>query len=80
MADEPVMAQANPYLVDVEEGQTYFWCRCGKSNNQPFCDGSHQGSGLEPLKFVAENTEQLSLCGCKQTEDEPFCDGTHNIL
>lgn len=78
--DEAVAAQLNPYAVDVVEGKRYFWCSCGRSKNQPFCDGAHQGTQFQPVSFIAENTETLYLCGCKQTEDQPFCDGTHNIL
>ncbi len=80
MAEDPVVAQPGPYEVDVKEGKRYFWCRCGRSKNQPFCDGSHEGTGIEPLAFKAENTETVYLCGCKQTEDEPFCDGSHNVV
>ncbi|MEM7621164.1 MAG: CDGSH iron-sulfur domain-containing protein [Pseudomonadota bacterium] len=80
MASEPVPAQLNPYIVDVEEGKRYFWCSCGLSKKQPFCDGSHTGTGLAPVAFTAEKTETVYLCGCKQTEDQPFCDGTHNIM
>ena len=69
-----------PIAVEVEEGKTYFWCCCGKSQKQPFCDGSHKGTGLEPCRFVAERTETVYLCGCKQTDDDPFCDGSHLIL
>ena len=79
MAD-PVTAQLSPYLVELEEGRRYAWCRCGRSARQPFCDGSHEGSGVEPLYFVAEVTGAVNLCGCKQTSDEPFCDGSHNVL
>lgn len=77
---EPVPAQLSPYLVELEQGRVYSWCRCGRSSRQPFCDGSHKGSGIEPLTFKAERTEAVNLCGCKQTCDEPFCDGSHNVL
>ncbi len=77
---EPVPAQLSPYLVELQEGRRYAWCRCGRSAHQPFCDGSHQGSGIEPLYFVAEKTGAVNLCGCKQTSDAPFCDGSHNVL
>ncbi len=80
MSDEPIVAQANPYIVEVEEGKRYSWCRCGRSNNQPFCDGEHKGTDIQPLLFTAEKSETVYLCGCKQTEDEPFCDGSHNLI
>ncbi len=79
MAD-PVAISLNPFLVELIEGRTYSWCRCARSARQPFCDGSHKGSGIEPLLFTASRTEAVLLCGCKQTSDEPFCDGSHNIL
>jgi len=80
MAEDPISAQLSPYSVELEEGKAYFWCRCGRSKTQPFCDGSHKDTGIEPLRFVAEATGTVSLCGCKQTDDAPFCDGTHNLL
>jgi CDGSH-type Zn-finger protein len=80
MSDEPVIAQKGPYPVELTRGKTYHWCACGRSQNQPFCDGSHQGTGLEPVSFVAEKTETGYLCGCKRTTRSPFCDGTHNSL
>ena len=80
MADEPVVAQAAPYAVEVESGKTYYWCVCGRSKNQPFCDGSHQGTGLEPRAFTTEDSGTVYLCGCKKTGNAPFCDGTHNSI
>ena len=80
MADDAVPAQLSPYLVEVEAGKTYRWCACGRSQNQPFCDGSHAGTDKLPKLFKAERTEAVNLCGCKQTMDPPFCDGTHNVL
>jgi len=69
---------SGPFCVDLEAGRTYFWCRCGRSGKQPFCDGSHQGSGMEPLEFVAERDEKAWLCGCKRSAAAPRCDGSHN--
>lgn len=80
MAEASVVAQTGPYQVDLKEGKTYFWCACGRSKKQPFCDGSHQGTGLEPLRFIAENSGVFNLCGCKTTDDRPFCDGSHSLL
>ncbi|MCW9023743.1 MAG: CDGSH iron-sulfur domain-containing protein [Gammaproteobacteria bacterium] len=77
---EPLMTQKGPYAVEVEEGKTYYWCACGHSKTQPFCDGSHKVSGMEPVAFKAEKTEKVYLCGCKQSGNKPFCDGAHKDL
>jgi len=79
MADA-VVARPKPCLVSLKSGHTYFWCRCGRSANQPFCDGSHKGTGLEPKTFVARADEEVLLCACKHSSDAPFCDGTHTNL
>jgi mannose-6-phosphate isomerase-like protein (cupin superfamily)/CDGSH-type Zn-finger protein len=76
----PAVARPKPCLVALKGGRTYFWCACGRSAKQPFCDGSHKGTGFEPRKFVAAADEEVLLCGCKQTADAPFCDGTHSNL
>lgn len=70
----------NPIVVEVEPGKSYFWCSCGKSAKQPFCDGSHQGSEFSPLKFTAEKNQHVYFCGCKQTKTPPLCDGSHKNL
>ena len=80
MSAEPVIAQKAPFATAVEAGKTYHWCACGRSKNQPFCDGSHQGTGLEPVAFTAEKSETVYLCGCKHSANKPFCDGTHSKL
>ena len=80
MAEDPIAAQLGPYPLEVEAGKRYFWCRCGRSEKQPLCDGSHKDTGIEPLAFTAERTETVNLCGCKDTGDSPFCDGSHNLL
>ena len=76
----PKIAQKSPYVVDVEEGKTYYWCSCGLSAKQPFCDGSHKGSGLSPLPYTADKTGQAAFCGCKATANQPLCDGAHRKL
>ena len=80
MDDQAVVSQKSPYLVEVEAGKSYFWCSCGRSEKQPFCDGSHKGTTFTPLKFEAEKNKQLFFCGCKQTGKQPFCDGAHSKL
>ncbi len=77
---EPKIAQKAPYPVELEEGKRYAWCGCGASSTQPFCDGSHKGTGLMPNVFTAEATKTAYLCGCKHTGKGPFCDGTHAAL
>lgn len=79
MAD-PVIVQKSPYPVQVEAGKSYHWCACGHSANQPFCDGSHKGTGMTPVRFEATETKTVYLCGCKHTGGRPFCDGTHSKL
>jgi len=77
---EPIPAQKAPYGVAVEEGREYWWCACGRSKTQPFCDGSHKGTGLAPMQYKAGKTQQVWFCGCKHTGGKPFCDGTHNRI
>jgi CDGSH iron-sulfur domain-containing protein 3 len=77
---EPVCAQKSPYGVTVQAGRKYFWCACGRSAKQPFCDGSHAGTGLEPILFEAATSEEVWFCGCKASAGRPLCDGTHNQL
>lgn len=77
---EPRIAQKGPFAVDVEAGRKYFWCACGKSANQPFCDGSHKGSEFSPVQWEATETGKKWFCGCKHSGTKPFCDGTHSKL
>ena len=79
MAD-PVVAQKTPYPVAVESGKSYFWCACGRSAKQPFCDGSHKDTGFAPLKYDATESKTLYFCGCKGTGKAPLCDGTHSRI
>lgn len=79
MAD-PVIAQKAPFGHDVEEGKSYWWCACGLSKEQPLCDGSHKGTGIEPQKYTAEKSATVYFCGCKNTKESPLCDGTHSKL
>lgn len=77
---EPVIAQKAPLPVDVEAGKSYLWCACGRSASQPFCDGSHKGTGFAPLKWTASETKRVFFCCCKRTSNRPLCDGAHKKL
>lgn len=80
MAEQPLAAQKAPYAVNVEAGKQYWWCACGRSKSQPFCDGSHKGTGLAPLPYDSATAETKWFCGCKATKGQPFCDGSHKSL
>ncbi len=76
---KPVCTQKSPYAVEVEPGD-YYWCGCGLSKNQPFCDGTHSETGINPVKFTVTEKETKYLCGCRATKGSPFCDGAHKEL
>ncbi|MBF0433605.1 MAG: CDGSH iron-sulfur domain-containing protein [Fibrobacteria bacterium] len=78
---KPIIAKNKPVVLELEPG-TYHWCSCGKSKDQPFCDGSHKGSPFKPVTIRLANKKKLVLCQCKQTNNPPFCDGSHqrNII
>jgi len=76
---EVKVAGRKPVEVDLSAGD-YFFCRCGRSAKQPFCDGAHKGTGLSPLRFTVDQRERMLLCTCKQTANPPFCDGSHHDL
>lgn len=76
---EAVVAQKAPYNVNEEVG-TKWWCACGRSQNQPYCDGAHRGTGLTPVKVEITQAGSVWYCGCKATARQPWCDGAHRKL
>jgi CDGSH-type Zn-finger protein len=78
--NQATIAQKAPYVVDVEAGKSYYWCACGKSKSQPFCDGSHQGSNMTPLEYQAQASGTVYFCGCKHSGNGALCDGSHKKL
>lgn len=79
MADKPTIPQKAPYVTELDAGK-YAWCQCGESSNQPFCDGSHKGTGFSPIPFTLEERQKVALCGCKHSGNVPYCDGTHKSI
>ena len=77
---EPHIAQKSSFPVEVEAGKTYYWCSCGKSASQPFCDGSHKGSAFSPMAVTADESKTARFCGCKHSKNAPYCDGSHKAL
>jgi len=80
MSEAPNIAARAPLPIEVEAGKDYWWCACGKSSKQPFCDGSHKGSSFSPMKYTADKTGRVFFCACKHTSNRPLCDGTHKTL
>ena len=75
--DERAIGGRMPIQVDLVAGETYWWCACGRSKSQPFCDGSHEGTAFSPVEWTAERTRRALLCTCKRTGKAPICDNSH---
>jgi CDGSH-type Zn-finger protein len=80
MSESPEIGGRQPIRIDVEAGTSYWWCACGRSKSQPFCDGSHKGSAFTPIEFKADKAETAAFCACKRTGNKPRCDGSHKKL
>ncbi len=77
--DKPIVADTKPVILDIEPG-TYYWCSCGRSSKQPYCDGSHKGTSFSPKKIEIAEKRKIALCTCKHTKNAPLCDGSHKDL
>jgi CDGSH iron-sulfur domain-containing protein 3 len=80
MSGTPEIGGTKPIRTNVEAGKSYWWCACGKSKKQPFCDGSHKGSEFSPLEYKADTSGEVSFCTCKRTGNRPRCDGSHKKI
>ena len=80
MSEVPEIGGRKPIPVKVEAGKSYWWCACGRSKAQPFCDGSHEGHGFEPMEWTATRSRPMMFCTCKRTKSPPFCDDSHDEL
>ena len=78
--DKSVIADRKPKMTPIEAGKGYAWCACGRSEKQPFCDGSHAGTTFKPVIFKGEKDGDAALCMCKMSSNKPFCDGSHARL
>ena len=80
MSDQPLIGGRAPIPIQVQAGEEVWWCACGRSITQPFCDGSHEGSGFEPVQYIAPEAKRVFFCTCKRTKTPPLCDGSHKEL
>lgn len=78
--DMPEIGGDRPIVIEVEAGKSYWWCACGRSKSQPFCDGSHKPTAFQPVEFKADKSEQVWFCACKRSGKKPMCDGSHKRL
>lgn len=78
--EKGIIADRKPQVLKLEPGKTYYWCSCGRSAGQPFCDGAHKVTTLSPMAFTPDKEKPVALCTCKQTSTPPYCDGTHSKL
>jgi len=76
----PKIAFPRSIKIEVKKGEKYLWCACGMSADQPFCDGSHKGTGFSPVLYEAAEDKIVGFCGCKHSKNGPICDGTHKQL
>ena len=80
MSELPKVSKKGSMRFDVKEGVVYYWCACGLSGNQPFCDGSHKGTTFTPIQYSANEDKTIGFCGCKYSKNKPLCDGSHKFI
>ncbi len=80
MSEQPAIGGTAPLAVEMKANEEVWWCACGRSASQPFCDGSHEGTGFSPQQFIAPESKRVFFCTCKRTKNSPLCDGSHKTL